>query len=235
VIRGKEIDNYAVRMSYGNRQRSLSLQIPNRDQAAQIARDWFVYLSAIGWAAFDAKYRTADPPAPRPSSPGPVKSKGVTVGDFLAAARNESDLAHKTFDDYARCLRFIISEIRAMTKTRTRHDYRNGGRKAWVAAVDAMPLEELTADKIRAWKRVYVGRAAVTTNLRGAGQAFRVIHTCVGLGRCSVGARFWTNSARSNCRRSCPLPASSLNRAPIRNFMAPALSRWRCCGPHLMN
>ena len=104
-------------------------------------------------------YEPADPPAPRPSSKGPIKESAVTVGDFLTAARNERELAHKTFDDYARCLRFIISEIRALDKPRTRHDYRNGGRKAWVAAIDAMPLEELTADKIRAWKRVYVSRA----------------------------------------------------------------------------
>jgi integrase len=159
VIRGAEAPNYCVRLSYGNVQRSLSLQTPNRDQAAQIARDRFVYLSANGWSAFDTKFRTANPPTPRPSSSGSIKTTDLTVGDFLAAARNESDLAHKTFDDYARCLRFIISEIRAMTKTRTRHDYRNGGRKAWVAAIDAMPLQELTPDKIRAWKRVYVGRA----------------------------------------------------------------------------
>jgi hypothetical protein len=159
VIRGKEVDNYAVRMSYGNVQRSLSTGTPNRDEAAQIARDWFIYLSANGWVAFDAKYRGQDPRTPRGPTQSPIKTTGASIGDFLAAARNESDLAHKTFDDYARCLRFIISEIRAMTKTRTRHDYRNGGRKAWVAAIDAMPLEELTADKIRAWKRAYVARA----------------------------------------------------------------------------
>jgi hypothetical protein len=46
-----------------------------------------------------------------------------------------------------------------MTKTRTRHDYRNGGRKAWAAAIDALPLEELTPDKIRAWKKDYIARA----------------------------------------------------------------------------
>jgi hypothetical protein len=67
--------------------------------------------------------------------------------------------AQKTFDNYARCLRFIISEIRAMTKTKTLHEYRKGGRKAWVKAIDAMPLEELRADKIRAWKRAYVAPA----------------------------------------------------------------------------
>jgi len=158
VIRGAEAPNYCVRLSYGNVQRSLSLQTPNRDQAAQIARDWFVYLSANGWSAFDAKYR--NPEQPRlPSSPDSIKTTGVTVGDFLAAVRNESDLAHKTFDDYARCLRFIVSEIRAIAKQRTRHDCRNGGHKAWLKAVNAMPLEELSSDKIRAWKRLYIARA----------------------------------------------------------------------------
>src|SRR5262249_16174433 len=63
----------------------------------------------------------------------------------------EQNLAHKTFDDYARCLRFIVSELRSMIKPRSRHDYRNGGHKAWAASVDATPLQELTADKIRAW------------------------------------------------------------------------------------
>jgi integrase len=160
LVRGAEVDNYAVRLHYGGKEKRLSLGTPNRELAASIARDWFVYLNANGWAAFLAKYRNpATMSPPQSSSHGPIKLTGVTVGDFLAAVRNESDLAHKTFDDYARCFRFIISEIRAMTKTRTRHDYRNGGRKAWIAAIDATPLEEITPDKIRAWKKIYVSKA----------------------------------------------------------------------------
>jgi integrase len=159
-VRGTEVDNYAVRLFCGGKEKRLSLGTPNRELAAALARDWFVYLSANGWAAFLAKYRNpATISLPRTGSHGPVKTTGVSVGDFLAAVHNESDLAQQTFGDYARCLRFIISEIRAMTKTHTRHDYRNGGRKAWVAAIDAMPLEELTADKIRAWKKDYIARA----------------------------------------------------------------------------
>jgi integrase len=152
-------DNYAVHLCHGGKKRRLSLGTPNQAQAAELARDWFIYLSANGWDAFQTKYRNSAASSPRAGSRGPVKMIGVTVGDFLGAVRAESDLGHKTFDDYARCLRFIISEIRAMTKTRTRHDYRNGGRKAWVAAIDATPLEELTADKIRAWKKNYVSKA----------------------------------------------------------------------------
>jgi integrase len=159
-VRGTEVDNYAVRLHYGGKEKRLSLGTPNRELAASLARDWFVYLNANGWAAFVTKYRNpATMSLPRSSSHGPVKMTGVTVGDFLTAVRTESDLGHRTFDDYARCLRFIISEIRAMTKTRTRHDYRNGGRKAWITAIDVTPLEELTPDKIRAWKKDYVARA----------------------------------------------------------------------------
>ena len=132
---------------------------PNQAQSAELARDWFVYLSANGWDAFQAKYRNSATSLPRTGTHGPINMSGVTVGDFLSAVRAESDLGHKTFDDYARCLRFIISEIRALGKSRTRHDYRNGGRKAWVVAIDAMPLEELTPDKIRGWKKNYVAKA----------------------------------------------------------------------------
>jgi integrase len=160
VVDGVQVDNYCARMSCGGIQRSLSLRTPNREEAAQIARDWFVFLSTNGWEAFDAKYRNASTTTTTTiTTPGSVKSCRVTVGDFLVAARNESDLAHKTFDDYARCLRFIVSELRSMIKPRSRHDYRNGGHKAWAASVDATPLQELTADKIRAWKRAYVARA----------------------------------------------------------------------------
>jgi integrase len=158
-------DNYAVYLAHAGKEKRLSLGTPNQAAAAELARDMFVFLSANGWPAFLAKYRNPEPPRP-PNLPGPVKTTGVTVGDFLAAVRNESDLTHKTFDDYARCLRFIVSEIRAITKRRTRYDYRNGGRKAWLNAVDAVPLEELTSDKIRAWKRLYIGRAGHNELLR---------------------------------------------------------------------
>ena len=166
VISGVQVDNYAVRMSCENRQRSLSLRTQNREQAAQTAKDWYAYLSTYGWAAFDAKYRSPTTASGITIAPGDVKVHGVTVGDFLTAARNESDLAHKTFDDYARCLRFIVSELRSMTKARSRHDYRNGGRKAWATAIDATHLDAITPDQIRAWKRAYVARAGHDELLR---------------------------------------------------------------------
>jgi hypothetical protein len=87
VIKGAQVTNYCVQMSCEGIQRSLSLRTPNREEAAETARAWFTYLNTNGWAAFDAKYRSAS--SATITAPGSVKSYGVTVGDFLTAARNE--------------------------------------------------------------------------------------------------------------------------------------------------
>ena len=117
VVDGKQLDNYCVRMSSGGLQRSLSLRTANREEAAQRARDWFVYLDTHGWAAFDAKYRksASDTDSNTGTAILPTAGKtNVTVGNYLAAVHAESDLAHKTITDYAGCLRFILSEVLAI-------------------------------------------------------------------------------------------------------------------------
>jgi integrase len=136
----------------------LSLGTPNQAGAADLAREMFVFLTANGWVRFLEKYRSTEPEAPSPSNP-PDKKSNVTVGDFLAAARAESDLSHKTLKDYETCFNFIVSEIYASPKDQRRHDYRKGGRQAWKARIDAIPLVDVTPDKVRAWKRDYVNRA----------------------------------------------------------------------------
>jgi integrase len=161
VVRTELAPNYVVRMSHAGIQRKLSLMTPNREAAAQIARDWFVYLSAHGWAAFNAKYRNADPPAPGPIF-GPNAAKtSVTIGEYLAAVRAESELKHKTITDYEGCLRLIVSEVLAMGKgnRRRQKDRYRGGHKTWIADVDATPLEAVTPERVRAWKKDYVNRA----------------------------------------------------------------------------
>ena len=83
------------------------------------------------------------------------------IGEYLAAVRAESDLAHKTIADYAGCLRLIVSEVLAMEtgKRRRQKDRYKGGHKEWIAAVDAVPLESITPERVRAWKKDYVNRA----------------------------------------------------------------------------
>ncbi len=168
----------------------VSLGTPNQRGDRRL-REWFVFLSANGWPAFLAKYRSS--PAqlrPASSSLSPLKAASVTVGDFNTAVRNESDLEHKTFDDYARCLRFIISEIRTITKHKSRHDYRNGGRKTWLKAVDAMPLDEQTLIKFTLPGNGPISPGQAITNLLSAATQSVAIRICAGLRRCSVSAKF---------------------------------------------
>ena len=145
-------------MSCAGVQRSLSTGTANRDTAAQIARDWYVFLSRErSWAAFDARYRN---PEPAPNRPGLSSSGGknaVTIGDYLAAVRAESDLAHKTIADYQRALRTVVSGVLAMgTKGKAR---RHAKHRSWRTSIDATPLESITSDKVRLWQRAYINRA----------------------------------------------------------------------------
>ena len=76
-------DNYAVYLCHAGKEKRLSLGTPNQVAAAELARDWFVYLSANGWDAFQAKYRK--PNSGRSADPEKQDRKGnVTVGEFLA-------------------------------------------------------------------------------------------------------------------------------------------------------
>jgi integrase len=153
-------ESYSVRMSCAGVQRTLSTGLANRDAAAGLAREWYVFLARQrSWAAFDAKYRN---PGPRPpTTPRGANANTVTVGDYLAAVRAESELKHKTIADYEGCLRFIVSEVLAMGKDKRRRqkDRYQGGHKAWKAELDQAPLSSITPERIRAWKKDYVNRA----------------------------------------------------------------------------
>jgi integrase len=164
-VRGGLVDNYAVRLHHAGNEKRLSLGTPNREAAADLAREMFVFLSANGWSAFLTKYRN---PNPAPSLPGEGTHafafrdrQSVTVGEYLVAIRAESELKHKTVSDYEGCLRFIVGEITLMEKGKRRRqkDRYSGGHKAWLAAIDATPLQSITPDKVRAWKKDYVNRA----------------------------------------------------------------------------
>jgi integrase len=148
---------YAVRLSHFGRRMTLTLGTPNQDQAAELAREMYVYLRANGWPAFLAKYRsTQETDLPAPTS---VKKTDVTVGEFLAAVRAESDLSKKTFDPYASRFRYIVAEVSGIKSTKKKFDYRKGGSRKRATKVDAVALGEVTPEKIRAWKKLFIDQA----------------------------------------------------------------------------
>lgn len=161
--------HYAVRLSHFGRRMALTLGTANQDQAAELAREMYVYLRANGWPAFLAKYRSTEE-AGLPEAPIPVKKSGITVGEFLAAAREESDLSRKTFDPYASRFRYIVAEVCGIKSTKKKFDYHKFGSLKRAAKVDAVALADVTPEKIRAWKKWFIDQA-------GADELARRRHT----------------------------------------------------------
>src|SRR5215468_8145693 len=149
---------YAVRLSHSGRRMTLTLSTPSQNAAAELAREMYVYLSASGWPAFLAKYRNPTGPEPEPTA-APALKTGLTVGEFLAAVRTDTELEEKTISDYARCLRLIVGQVCAIKGTKKRFDYRRGGTKAWQAKINAIALADLKPEDVQGWKKWFVARA----------------------------------------------------------------------------
>ena len=81
----------------------------------------------------------------------------MTIGDWIAAASKVFDGKPATFGGYARGLRFIASEILAVSKNKKR--YGRTQAKAYRRQVDAAPLTILTPEAIQAWRIRYVSEA----------------------------------------------------------------------------
>lgn len=175
--------NFAVRLSHAGRSMRLSLGTPNGAAAADLAREMFVFLTANGWISFLAKYRSPTPEPPPPST-SPGKKGNSTVGEYLTAVRAESDLSRKTFDGYVNRFRFIVSQLFETAGKAKRHDYRTGGTADWVSAIDAVPLEYVTSDKIRGGKS---GTSTKRAAMKSYGASVRSASTVTfgKLGRCS--------------------------------------------------
>src|SRR5262245_31591052 len=158
IVRGNgRVDlspHYAVRLSHSGRRMTLTLGTPSQNEAAELAREMYVYLSANCWPAFLAKYRNPVSTGAEPEPPeAPALKTDLTVGEFLAAVRTDTELQEKTISDYEKCLRMIVGQVCAIKGTKKRFDYRRGGTKAWKAKIDAIAMADLKPENIQAWKK----------------------------------------------------------------------------------
>jgi integrase len=86
----------------------------------------------------------------------------ATMGDFLTELRGHWSGKPKTFEDYCRSFRQIVSEIfqiKGGRNGRDRFDYINGGRVAWIAKIDRIKLADVTPDKLNKWRIGFVKKA----------------------------------------------------------------------------
>ncbi len=150
---GVELGKLAVRIQHLGKRQEFRFDTINRAAAAVQALDVFRFVKANGWEATLAKYK-----------PEGEAKLVTTVGDYLGAVSDLKCLRPRTFLNYQNALRTIAVEVFGIKpdKGTSKFDYRGGdqsGNARWVAKIDCRRIEELTPDKITAWKRQRVSRA----------------------------------------------------------------------------
>lgn len=141
VPRGKK--GLFVRLQRGGRREWFALNTSEREAASAKARDIYLEISSAGIAATSAKLK--------PKSEH--RSEGdLTVGEFVSAVEAVGKLSTKTLRGYVNCLRTIVSEVFGIDGGRQRFDHKQGGAKRWADKVDAIPVQQITSDRIEKWK-----------------------------------------------------------------------------------
>jgi len=166
---------YGVQIAYRGKRHRFPLETANAEAAAEKARSIYLSLVANGWDGALAQFKPQAVQQFRPA----------TLGAWLEAVKATAELRPSTFTTYTQCLRQIAAEIEDIgdqpaldengnpkrdRKRRpvllSRFDYRAGGREAWIAKVDALPLSVLSAAAVQRWKLEYIGRAGNAPDAR---------------------------------------------------------------------
>ena len=133
---------YSVQIQYARSRTYVSLGTANKEEAAKIARAFYVDLRANGWEAALARRKGV------PSE----KKVNVTIGEYLEAVRAKSLIHAKTIESYASALRKIASDI---------HTIADKKRSTWRARVDAIKLATLTSERVETWRIDFIRRGSV--------------------------------------------------------------------------
>ena len=137
-----EVPGWYVRVKHLGRREWFNLGTPNRAAAAVKARDIYLWLVSAGW----------QPTLERFKPDMVVAADGCTVGEFLDQVKAVSGLKPVTFEIYARKFRSLVAGAFKIAGGPAKHDYVNGGHKAWLEKVRAVRLDKLTPDKVNEWK-----------------------------------------------------------------------------------
>jgi integrase len=139
-----QASEWAVKIQHVGRRETFPLGTANKAAAAAKAKNIYLSLHA------SAQCRTA-----------------TTVGEFLEQAISSAGGRSKTIQGYRRAFRTIVASIFKIDGGSAKFDYRpGGGREKWIAKIHAVPLSDVTPDKVQKWKVAFLQRAG-TDPLKG--------------------------------------------------------------------
>jgi hypothetical protein len=138
-----ESSEYYAFLQWGGKRKWIPLGTGNSDKAAVVAARNYVALTEGGWAALDRKSNAT--------------TESLTVGRFLEQLEQVTKVSPRTWGNYVKAFRQIISEIKALKAPK--------GDKfcweeywSWKAKVDELTLAVLTEESITTWTRQYVSK-----------------------------------------------------------------------------
>ena len=142
--------NWFAEISARGVRRKLSLETPNKENAAARARDIYQLARAVGWNAVLQKYRPKNLEA----------RTDLTVGQFIGLAESVAGVEKVTLRGYRTALRRIVSECFELDPGKAKYAPYAGGHREWIERIDAVRLAKLTPQKIQQWKRAFLSGAA---------------------------------------------------------------------------
>jgi integrase len=152
---------FYAKLQYGGRRETFCTRCTTRPQAAAVARDICMELRTLGWAATLKKRK-----------PEAEQKSVTTVGDFIDAVKSQYVGQNRTIEDYGRNFRRLVADLFNIERpAKEKFDYVNGGRLAWIQKVNAIPLVDITPQKIQAWRVAYLNRAGDNLEKRRKAQS----------------------------------------------------------------
>ena len=142
--------DWSARIQHAGRRESFPLHTPNKAAAAAKAKVIFLCLTGAGWEEALQRFK--------PEAAKPVVSN-ATVGDLIREVTAIGGLRPKTVADYAKAFRLIVADVSGIDGGMAKFDPHTGGRQKWLEKVEAVPLAEITPDKVQKWKLAFLRRA----------------------------------------------------------------------------
>lgn len=148
-----EDDHYSIRIAFDGRRERFNTGEREKAAAAAVAAEIYRTLDRAGWDSTLERFK-----------PGKLKQRveaqGIltkpTVGQFLAAVAQLSEVRPYTLACYCRSFRQVVAGIMDLCCDDSRFDYVNGGSERWRGNVDAFQLTEVTPAKVQEWKQGFV-------------------------------------------------------------------------------
>ncbi len=145
----RKVEEYSIKMQWRGKRVNFPLGSKNKEVASRKAAEIYNNVRSTGWDEALRIYK-----------PEYFKNETPTIGEFLEAVREYSQISKRSLPGYENRFRQILADIFKVNSNSNKHDYVNGGRNEWVEKIHKIKLDQITQEKIIKWKSDYIRKRA---------------------------------------------------------------------------